>query len=462
MIFLFTVFALAFLNLASVAQTTNSSPQAPPASPGVPSAPESETVHVLVGRSIVVNMQVRLRRIYVSNPAVVETSTTTPNQVVVTAKAPGASNVVFWDEFGNSKLLELYADIDVTGLRDAVQDEFPGQAIQVRAEQGRIILSGTARDKETMDSITKMAQTYSKDVVDAMLLSEPPHARQIMLKVRFAEVDRTKLQNFGINIFSTGAANTIGTITTQQFGSTTLNTPPTGTIGGSAAGTSTAFSLGNLLNIFLFRPDLNLGATISDLQQHNILQLLAEPNLLAMSGSPAHFLAGGEFPYPVVQGGGAGGFTAVTIQFRPFGVRLDFTGIIQPDGSVRMKVAPEVSSLDYANSVTISGFTVPAISTRRAETEIQLKDGQSFGIAGLMNSTTTAQMSKIPGIADVPILGQLFHSKSDNNAHSELMVIVTPTVVDPLQGNPPPPTDPKLAEKLLDSKQFDKEAHRRW
>ena len=153
---------------------------------------------------------------------------------------------------------------------------------------------------------------------------------------------------------------------------------------------------------------------------------------MAISGEPAHFLAGGEFPYPVVQGTAAGGAGAVTIQFRPYGIKLDFTGTIQPDNSILLKVAPEVSSLDYGNAVVISGFSVPAISTRRAETSVELKDGQSFGIAGLLDSNTTIQLSKIPGIGDIPILGQLFHSHSKNLTSSELLVVVTPTIVDPL------------------------------
>ncbi len=463
LILLFPGIAIASWATATSAQTVTSAPPAPQA-PAVrqdatpPSdTTEAESVHILVGHSIVVNMQARLKRIYVSNPAVLESSTTSPTQVVITAKAAGASNVVFWDELGHSRLLDVYSDIDVSGLRDALQQEYPGQPLEVRAEEGRVILSGTAADKDSADSLLKMASTYSKDVVNAMLVAEPQHAKQIMLKVRFAEVDRGKLQQLGINILSTGAANTVGAISTQQFGSASLNNPLSGTIAAPASGTSTSFSVSNLLNIFLFRPDLNLGVTIQALQEKNVLQLLAEPNLLAMSGSPAHFLAGGEFPYPVVQGAGAAGVAIVTIQFRPYGIKLEFTGTIQPDGSVRMKVSPEVSSLDYTNAVTISGFTVPAIATRRAETEVQLKDGQSFGIAGLLNSTTTAQLSKIPGIGDVPILGQLFRSKSNNATNSELLVIVTPTIVDPLQVNAPPPPDPKMTQKQLNSDQFDKE-----
>lgn len=417
--------------------------------------PETETVHILVGRSIIINMQTRLRKIYISNPAVLESTTTTPNQVVITAKAAGSCNVVFWDENGHSRMLEVSSDVDISGFRDALQLSYPNQPIEARAEQGRIILSGTVTDQAVADNVLKMAQMYSKDVVNAVLVHTPPHGKQIMLKVRFAEVDRTKAATFGINLFSLGAANTPGSISTGEFSGPTGNGNLTGTIGGAASGTTTTFNVQNLLNIFLYRPDLNLAATIQDLETKSILQILAEPDLLAISGEQAHFIAGGEFPYPVVQGTAAGGAGAVTIQFRPYGIKLDFTGTIEPDNSIRLKVAPEVSSLDYGNAVTISGFTVPALSTRRAETSVELRDGQSFGIAGLLDSNTTVQMSKIPGIGDIPILGQLFKSHNRNLNHSELLVVVTPTIVDPLNTQTPAPTSPKQVVPNLDQQRFD-------
>ena len=430
-------------------------PAAQPTTMAAQDMPETEAVHVLVGRSIIINMQTRLRKIYISNPAVLESTTTTPTQVVITAKNAGSCNVVFWDETGHSRMLEVSADVDISGFRDALQLAYPNQPIEARAEQGRIILSGTASDKDIADNILKMAQLYSKDVVDAILVHTPAHGKQIMLKVRFAEVDRSKIDSFGVNLFSPGGDHTIGSTTTQEFSPPSTNQSGTGSTGGGALGAGTQFTVTSLLNIFLYRTDLNLGATIQDLQTKNLLQILAEPDLLAISGEPAHFLAGGEFPYPVVQGTSAGGAGAVTIQFRPYGIKLDFTGTIEPDNSIRLKIAPEVSSLDYGNAVTISGFTVPALSTRRAETAVELKDGQSFGIAGLLDTNTTIQLSKIPGIGDIPILGELFRSHNKNLAHSELLVVVTPTIVDPLNTQTPAPSLPKQVVPNLDSPGFD-------
>jgi len=399
-----------------------------------PSA-ETQTLHVLAGKSVVINMEARLRRVLVSNPSAIEAVATSPSQVVVTARAAGSSSLVLWDEEGRSRMLDVLVDLDISGLRDSIQLAYPSEPIQVQADADRLIVSGTVSDNEVVDNVLKMAGVYSKSVVNSMTLGIPPHERQILLEVKFAEVDRARLDQFGFNLMSTGALNTPGALSTQQFGAPTGGgggqTGITGTIGAKLEGTSSAFTLTDILNVFLFRPDLNLGATIKALQQNNVLQILAEPNLMALSGRPARFLAGGEFPFPVVQGGT--NFTAVTIQFRPFGVRLEFTGYITKDDVIRMQVIPEVSTLDFTNALTISGFLVPAVSTRRAETEVELRDGQSFGIAGLMDNRTQATMSKIPGIGDIPIIGRLFRSKSTNRSRTELMVLVTPHIVDPVR-----------------------------
>ena len=320
-----------------------------------------------------------------------------------------------------------------------------------------MLVSGKVDSKTAADDVLRMAGIYSKDVVNSLILV-PSHEKQIMLKVQFAEVDRVKLEQFGINILSTGAANTPGTISTGQFGAPSLGSSGliTGVIGASLTGSTTSLSASNLLNIFLFRPDLNLGATIQALQEKNVLQILASPNLMARSGESAKFLAGGEFPFPVVQGGTAGSALAVTIQFKPFGVKLDFTGTVEDGGIIRLKLAPEVSTLDYTNAVTISGFEVPAISTRRAETEIELRDGQSFGIAGLIDKRATVELYKIPGIGDIPILGQLFRSKSYNRTNTELLVLVTPTIVDPLTQNVAAAQTPTMPIKNLEPVDFDR------
>ena len=411
-----------------------------------------QVLHVFVGKSVIINVQERLKRVLSSNPAAVETLVTSPTQVVVEGKAAGTSSLILWDEAGNSQLLDVIVELDVSELRAAIERAYPNQKIDVQADGARLILSGNVSAPSVAEELAKVAAPYGQ-VVNSLTVPVS-HDRQVLLEVKFAEVDRTKLEQLGFNIISTGAANTPGDISTQQFGPPAINGQLTSAIGTPLQGFTSSLNVTNLLNIFLFRPDLNLGATIQDLQQRSVLEILAEPNLLALNGQKASFLSGGEFPFPVVQGGQNIG--AVTIQFRPFGVRLDFTANIDQENIIRLHVAPEVSSLDFTNSITISGFTVPAISTRRAETELELKDGQSFGIAGLLDHRAQAQLSKIPGLADIPILGQLFRSKSINRSNAELLVLVTPHIVDPVHVESPPPPEPKPVIPYLDIPSFDK------
>lgn len=418
-------------------------------------AQETQTLHVLVGKSVIINLEARLRRVLLSNPVVVEAVTTSPTQIVLTAKAAGSSSLILWDETGRSRMLDVLVDVDVSQLRDAIQQAYPSEAIQVQTEQGRVVVSGAVSGQPVIEGVLKMAGVFSGAVINSLSLVLPPHDRQILLEVKFAEVDRSKLDALGFNLISTGAANTPGAISTQQFGPPAVEGELRSTIGAPLRGTTSSFSVNDLLNIFLFRSDLNLLATIRALQTKSVLQILAEPNLLAIQGKPARFLAGGEFPFPVVQGGT--NVTAVTIQFRPFGVRLEFTGFITPENTIRLQVSPEVSTLDFTNALTVSGFLVPAISTRRAETEIELKDGQSFGIAGLLDQRTQAQLSKIPGIGDIPILGRLFRSRSITRSRTELLVLVTPRIADPVNLEMPQPPGPEPAMPNLNAPGFDRD-----
>lgn len=417
----------------------------------------NQVLHILVGHSVVIRTDARLKRVLVGNPAVITTSTTAPNELVVTAIASGSSSVVLWQEDNKSRILEVFGDVDVSLLREAVARGFPHEQIQVEAEENRIVLTGTATAVPVADQIAKMAVPFSKEIVNSIRIAVPGRQKQILLKVKFAQVDRGKLTAFGINLFSLGGANTIGNTSTQQFGNTGLGDQSKLTgrpLGGPLAGGQATETISDLLNIFLFRPDINFGAVIKDLQQRNVLQILAEPNLLAANGEPARFLAGGELPYPVVSG--VAGANTVSVQFKPFGVKLEFTGVIEDDNStIRLKVFPEVSSLDFGNAVTINGFVLPAIATRHAETVVELRDGQSFGIAGLLDQRTISQYSKVAGIGDIPILGLLFRSKSINKTNSELVVIVTPSIVDPAAGPVEPPQLPKEPSTPLDPKHFD-------
>src|SRR2546426_1764221 len=414
---------------------------------------EGQALHILVGKSVVVNVQAPITRVLSSNPSVIETLATSPTEIVVEGRAAGSSSLILWDQSGRSQMLDVVVDVDVAGLRSAIERSYPDQHIDVQADGGRLILTGKVTDPKMIEDLTKMATVYSNQIVNSLILAVS-HDRQVLLEVKFAEVDRTKFAQFGVNLLSTGAGNTLGTTTTGQFGGfgpqhiTDIAGP------GTHSGTfTTDQTINNVLNIFLFRFDIHFGAVIQDLEQKSVLQILAEPNLMALNGQKATFLAGGEFPFPLVQPGN--GFTAVTIQFKPFGVKLDFTGNISNDGTIRLHVAPEVSTLDFTNALAIQGFTVPAISTRRAETEIELKDGQSFGIAGLLDNRAQTQLNKIPGIADIPVLGHLFRSRNINKSKTELLVLVTPHIIDPVHTSTPPPANPNLSVPFLDRPKFD-------
>ncbi|MGC2108410.1 MAG: pilus assembly protein N-terminal domain-containing protein [Candidatus Korobacteraceae bacterium] len=408
---------------------------APPAAPSGPESPDGgdQTLHVIVGRSVFVSTPERMRRVYISNPTVIESMTPSPTDLVITAKTAGTSSVVVWDESGNSTVFTVMSDVDVGGLRQSLSQALPEDQVNVEVQEGKLFLSGVVGSDAEGDIASKLASVYSKEIVNSLVV-DPRHRPQVELKVRFAELDRSKLDAFGVNLFGLNSSN-VGSGSTQQFGAPSFQT------GGGSSGETATFS--DFLNLFYFNIKNGVGASLKDLQTKGILEVLAEPTLMTIDGQPAKFLAGGEFPFPVVQPGSAGGTATVTIQFRQFGVKLEFVPFVNPDGTIRLKVSPEVSALDYSNVVVIAGYTIPSLSTRRAETEVELKDGQTFGISGILDHRTTDSLNRMPGIADVPILGQLFRSKSLNHSVMELIVVVTPTIVNPLTSDQPAPPNPK-------------------
>ena len=410
----------------------------------------SETVRLVVGRSMVLDTQVSLKRVYVGNPLVLLSYTAGANEIILTAKSIGTSSLMVWDVNGGSKLYTIEVDMDPVAVQDALKVEYPNEPITATVTQDHIVLSGNVTTKEVAEQAQKLAENYSKLVVSSLQVTG--HPREVRLKVRIAEVDRSKLVQFGVNLFSAGKQ--AATTSTTQF----TNTAVTGVGGsGATAGMLTTSGVLNPMNFFYYNVAHGLGVNIQDLATHNVLQILAEPTLSAMSGQPASFLSGGEFPYPTIQAS-AGSAPVVTISFRPYGIKVEFTPVVSPDGTIRLKVAPEVSSLDYANAVQISGYTIPAISTRRAETQVELKSGQTFMIGGLLDHQTTEQFSRTPGIASVPILGELFKSKNNNHSVTELMVFVTAELVNP--GEEPPPADPKPSVPSLQQDNFDKQLNK--
>ncbi len=400
---------------------------------------------VEVGKTVLVDTAKPIARVAVGLGDVAMVSAVNPNELMVNGKKAGQTSLIIWDADGGRQFFNIAVHADASdaangleAVRRELNLELPQNQIEVSMANGTLFLRGTVKDLTSSERAVKIAETFGK-VVNLLNVDVPSSPRQILLKVRFASVDRSLERQLGINIFSTGLGNVLGGVTTGQFSPPTISGGAIGSGAGSASTTTATATLTNELNLFAFLPGHNIGATLQALETKGIVEVLAEPNVLAADGKQASFLAGGEFPYPVVQGTSAGGSTAVTIQFKEYGIRLDFIPTITPQGTIRLQVAPEVSALDYTNEVTISGFEVPGITTRKVNTEIELKDGQTFVIGGLLDNTESQTFEKIPFIGDVPILGKLFQSMVRTKNNTELIVIVTPEIVTPMPSGAPAP-----------------------
>lgn len=400
-----------------------------------------------VGKSVIVKSELPIERITVGLGDIAEVAAVSPDEVLVNAKTPGITSLIVWRRGGTKRFYDVRVtastfmiDSRIDAIRRELERELPDQSISLSFENENAFLRGSVKDVTSADRAVAIASTLGK-VVNLLYVDVPAPEAQILLKVKFASVDRNTDLQLGMNILSTGAANTIGSVSTGQF-----SAPAAPVV---SPGTPVASTITDALNLFFFRPDLNLGATIQALQSKGLLQVLSEPNVLAQNGKQSSFLAGGEFPFPSVSAGGAGGTPAVAIQFREYGVRLTFTPTITPRGTIQLQVAPEVSALDFTNGLIVSGFNVPALTTRKLSTQVELNEGQSFAIGGLLDNRTTDTLEKIPFISEIPILGKFFQSKSVSKQNTELIVIVTPELVRPIPAGQPLPelkfTTPFLA-----------------
>jgi pilus assembly protein CpaC len=409
------------------------------------SAPAQETVassvtsngiiDLALGNSHVVSHPVIIRRISIADPTVADAVPVSSQEIVVNGKKSGTTTLLLWDNAGGRRMYQVHVSPDVETLEADIEDLFPDDSIVVVSSGGSVILSGRASQQLTAERVMAITQGFlgvaegDASIVNHISIPDPG---QVLLQVRFAEVSRTAIEKAGINLLRIGDDYSGGTTTGRP-------TPPSGDVpvgGGGVGDVTQTFS--DALNIFLVDHQNGVGAFIQALKSNGLFRSLAEPNLLAVHGQEASFLAGGEFPYPVVQGGANVG--AVTIQFREYGIRLNFTPTIQSSGNIRLHVAPEVSTLDFANGLTLQGFNIPSILSRKMETEIELADGQTFGIAGLIDNTIIEDIDKIPVLGDIPILGSLFRSKELRQNKSELLVLVTPRLVQPMDQSPPVPT----------------------
>jgi pilus assembly protein CpaC len=389
---------------------------------------ELSKIDLTAGRSTVLTTEFDVTRIAVTSPAVADAVVVQPREVLIDGKAAGTVSLIIWGA-GTRRQYDVIVKPAVTNLEQQLQALFPGEDVRVNVTDDAIILSGQVSSNEIMLRAGEIAQSSSTKakVVNMLQLPGGSASQQVMLQVRFAEVNRRVLTELGVSLFA-ARERFLARSTTQQFAAPDFD-----------------FEKGKLvfsdyLNLFFFDLKEGIGGVLRALQQKGAFQSLAEPNLIAYNGQEASFLAGGEFPVPVVQGATG----TVTIQFKEFGIRLGFRPTIAGD-VIRLKVRPEVSALDFANGVTLSGFRVPALTTRRAETDVELRDGQSFAIAGLLDNVSQDDKAAIPILSQIPIIGSLFKSKAERAERTELMVLITPRLVRPLDPDevPPLPTQQK-------------------
>jgi pilus assembly protein CpaC len=439
------LFALAACALAAVVLPVTAHAQQPAAATAVaitePQAAEMAVRHLklTVGMSKVVESPLNVQRASVALPDIIEFVAVSPKELLINGKHEGETSLILWQQGGSRILFDVEVlpnPSKLEAVRKQLQTELAGQDVTLDFENNTAFLRGTVKDLVAADRAVSIANTLGKPV-NLLKVTTPPPQTQVLLKVRFADVDREMAGEYGINFFRNGTSAVGAAISTSQFSPTTYSTGNNSS--GGQSQTQTAFTLSNALNIFLYNKSIDLGAIVNLLQNKNLLQILAEPNVLAIDGKPASFLAGGEFPYPTL-GSTGGGASQVSISFRKFGVSIDFVPHLTSRGTIRLEVTPEVSSLDFANGLVFQGFNIPALSTRRVQTEVELESGQSFVIGGLLDNRTSETLSKVPGLSSIPLFGKLFESRSIKKNKTELLVLVTPEIVRPIPSDQPVPS----------------------
>ena len=414
-------------------------------------APPRE-INLTLGRGELLQFDADVKTVAASEPKIADVVAVSPREVMVNGKGVGKATVIVWEEGSIPRRYNVTVANDkdeFDNVQKQIRQSIMDGAIQITGTPEQVVLTGTAKSPEDSKRAEALATTYSKKVTNLIKVPPPAEPRQILLEVKFAALDRSALSEVGFNLVSRNA-NTLGETSTQQFATPRFSQLQFQ----NQQFSNSTLNFSDLLNLFVFRPDLNIGATIRAMQSKNLLQVLAEPNLLALEGKEASFLAGGEFPFPTLTATSTGGATApvVTVQFKKFGVQLDFTPNVTPSGAIHLHVRPSVTSLDYANAVTLQGFLIPAIASRFAETEAILKDGESFAIAGLIDNRVITSLARVKWLGDVPVLGQLFRSRSTRKSSDELLVVVTPHFVKPIAVGDKVENIPVLEPFLMPSK----------
>lgn len=380
------------------------------------------TIQVERGKTALITFNADITQISVGDSAIADYTLLDPRQVMINGFTIGATSLIVW-ELGVPRMFNIEVTADATALESQLATLFPGADIAVSTSGAAVILTGTVQDPVVSRRAAEVAALTGAQVVNNL---QAPAGQQVLLHVRFAEIRKTAGTRFGTDLF----ANNVSELD-QVFGE------------GSTAAIETLSE--GLMRLFLIGEEADLEATIRALRSRGEFRSLAEPNLITMEGQEATFLAGGEFPYPTVQQGATGGgLSQVSIVFKEFGIRLRFTPDVTNIGTIVLNVAPEVSALDFANGLTFAGFQIPSLLTRRAESTVELRPGQHLAIAGLMDNSITENVDKIPFLGDLPILGSLFRSTQNDQTRTELLVLVTPHLVEASNVAPDVPTgDPR-------------------
>lgn len=371
-----------------------------------------QVVTVSAGASALLVYDDPVERFSIGETTIADAVAVSPREVLVTGKKLGTTTLLVWDKAGTVKVYSVEVTADAPALERYLRTLFPGDSIGVSASSNTVTLSGRVRSAAIDQQAVNIAKATGAVIVDRL---QAPPGRQVLLQVQFAEVNRTAAREMS-SILSSVNPDRLNGVDTSMVESVS----------------------DGLMRLFLGKANAQFNAVIRALRARGEFKSLAEPNLLTLPGQEASFLAGGEFPYPSVQGGGQSG--AITIVFKEFGVRLRFTPTLTEGGSIRLHVAPEVSSLDFANGLTLNGFQIPSLLTRRAETDVELRDGQHLAIAGLLDNAWTKDVTRIPILGDIPVLGEFFKSSAAQQRRTELLVVVTPVLVDATDKAPPLPT----------------------
>jgi pilus assembly protein CpaC len=437
------VVALAIAVAPSVSADQQADPQAtpqtqqvaPPQTPpptvqgAVPDRTMAERIVLLAGRSLPLSTEFDVKGYSINDPEVADLIVKGPRELLLNGKKPGTISMIIWGD--TNRIHHEVAIVNaVTPLEQTLLGLFPGEDIRVTYTEGSVILSGRVSSNAVHLRAAEVAQASAPKltVINMLQLPGGGGSQQVLLQVRFAEVNRRALTELGVNPFAVRSTFTARS-TTQQFPAPIFDD----TVDASRDQVQ-GLVFSDYLNLFFFQREQGIGAVVKALEQKGWFESLAEPNLIAYNGQPASFLAGGEFPVPFVTGTSG----AVTVQWKLFGVRLEFTPTIAGD-VIRLKVRPEVSTLDFNNGITISGFRIPALTSRWAQTEVELRDGQSFAIAGLLNNVGQEDKAAIPILSQLPIIGAIFKSKAHREDRTELMVLITPRLVRPLNPDEVPP-----------------------